>query len=117
VVAHLSARGYSILAVADTAARSPGKDIVAVAPDGRELWVSVKGYREKSPNMQARHSFAEALLDLVLYRGENPQVDLAVALPDGFRTYLGLAPRVNWLRCKMPFRIYWVAESGKVRSE
>ena len=117
LVAWLVGRGYMIRSVTDTAAREQGKDIVAVSPDGRELWVSVKGYPEKSAGVQARHWFAGALFDLVVYRGESPDADLALGLPDGFGTYAGLASRVAWLRIAMPFTIYWVAESGAVLAE
>lgn len=103
--------------MADTESRAPGKDIIALSPDGRELWVSVKGFPENSPNTQARHWFSGAVFDLILYHGENPDVTLALGLPDGFPTYKGLPPRVKWLQESMPFRIYWVAESGRVSVE
>lgn len=117
LVAWLAGRGYMVRSVADTAAREHGKDIVAVGPDGKELWVNVKGYPEKSASMQARHWFADGVFSLVLYRGESPDASLALGLPDGFGTYAGLASRVAWLRSAMPFTIYWVAESGAVRAE
>jgi hypothetical protein len=110
-------RGFTIRSVADTLARTPGKDIVAVDVDGRELWVSVKGYPDKSPNIQARHWFAGAVFDLVLYRGESVEPRLALGLPDGFATYHNLAARIAWLRTTMPFTIYWVTPSGEVRAE
>lgn len=100
--------------MADTESRAQGKDIVAISQDGKELWVSVKGYPENSPNNQARHWFSSAVFDLVLYRGQNPDVSLAIGLPEGFSTYKGLIPRIRWLQDSMPFKIYWVAESGKV---
>ncbi len=109
--------GYLIQKVADTAARSPGKDIDAIGPDGRVLWVSVKGYPEKSKHTQARHWFAGGILDLVRYRHEREDVSLALCLPDGFTTYQNLARQTPWLRNAMPFVIYWVLESGEVRVE
>ncbi len=113
----LRTRGYAIQAVADTAARTAGKDIVAVDPAGRQLWVSVKGYPDKSKHVQARHWFAGAVFDIVLYRNETTAPQLAVAFPDGFTTYHALAARMAALRAAMPFTIYWVAESGEVRVE
>lgn len=109
--------GYTIRSVADTAARSQGKDIVTVDPDGRELWITVKGYPEKSSHTQARHWFSGALMSLILYRDENTSVSLGLALPNGFATYLNLTPRVEWLRRSMPFTIYWVSEVGEIRVE
>lgn len=106
-----------IRSVADTASRAPGKDIVAITPNGNELWISVKGYPEKSPNVQARHWFSGSVFDLILYHGENPNITLALALPDGFITYANLVPRVNWLKQTMPFEIFWVSEDGNVRKE
>lgn len=113
----LVSRGYRIRVVADTIARSQGKDIIAVDPDGIELWVTVKGYPEKSSNVQARHWFSDALMSLALYRNENSSVKLGLALPDGFSTYLNLASRIEWLRRKMPVSFYWISEDGKIRVE
>lgn len=114
VVTYLTLNGYTIRSVADTASREAGKDIVAVAPDGSELLVSVKGYPEKSSNVQARHWFSGAVFDLVLYRGESPNVRLALALPGGFATYTNLLPRIAWLKQSMQFQVFWVYENGKV---
>lgn len=43
VVSYLAYNGYVIRSVANTVSRKSGKDIVAIAPDGNELWGSVKG--------------------------------------------------------------------------
>lgn len=117
LVSWLANRSYSIRSVADTAARSAGKDIVATTPDGKELWITVKGYPENRSNTQARHYFAGALLDVALYRSEGTDAEVAIALPDGFATYVNLAARITWLRNAVPFTIYWVDESGSVRHE
>ncbi|MGO4500028.1 hypothetical protein AB4114_29555, partial [Paenibacillus sp. 2RAB27] len=117
VVGYLASKGYLIRSVANTAARTPGKDIVALDPNGKELWVSVKGYPEKSPNTQARHWFSSAIFDLILYHGENPEVTLAIAFPQGFQTYSNLVPRILWLKDSLPFTIYWVDETGNVTVE
>lgn len=114
VVAHLQSKGYTIVRVANTESREAGKDIIARSAGGQLLWVSVKGFPEKSANTQARHWFAGAMFDLLLYHGENANVDLALGLPDGYQTYRGLSERVAWLRQVMPFTIYWVSESGAV---
>lgn len=117
VVNYLVQNHYTICSVADTAARNPGKDIIAVSTDDKELWISVKGYPEKSPNIQARHWFSGAIFDLVLYHGENPDVQLGIALPDGFITYTNVLPRIRWLKESMAFQIYWVNKDGAVRVE
>jgi hypothetical protein len=117
VVGYLAKNAYEIRSVSDTVSRAPGKDIMAITPAGNELWISVKGYPEKSPNVQARHWFSQAVFDLVLYRGENPDVKLALAFPDGFVTYLNLLPRINWLKQTTPFQVFWVSADGNVRIE
>jgi len=113
----LVAHGFAIRSVADTAARSQGKDIVAIDSDGKELWVTVKGYPEKSSHTQARHWFSDALMSLILYRDENSTVSLALALPDSFVTYLNLATRIDWFRRALPLEIYWISEDMQVRVE
>jgi hypothetical protein len=112
----LRQEGWLICSTADTAAKTPGVDIIAKR-DLSELWVSVKGYPEKSAPVQAGHWFAGAIFDLVRYRSRRPDLDLAIALPDEFTRYLNLAPQVMWLRQAMPFRIFWIRQDGTLRSE
>jgi hypothetical protein len=117
VVKHLVQLDYTIRSVADTASRTSGKDIIAISRENKELWVSVKGYPEKSSNIQARHWFSGALFDLILYHGENPKVQLGIAFPDGFVTYTNLLPRVKWFKEHLAILVFWVAEDGSVREE
>lgn len=120
IVAHLRGEGYDILSAADTASKAAGKDIIA-EKDGRELWISVKGFptgtAKTNASTQARHWFAKAVFDLVLYKDQPGGAALALGLPDGYKTYHSLAERVGWLRTNLPFSIYWVAEDGSVRCE
>lgn len=104
---------YRIGRSANTASREQGIDIEAES-DGRLLWVSVKGFPTLSPHVQARHWFAGAVLDLVLYREQRKDVNLALGLPSGFKTHANLAARVTWLRASTPFLISWVDERGRV---
>ena len=113
IVNYLSSSGWGISSSANTATREAGKDIVAVK-DGKELWVSVKGWPEKSINTQARHWFSGALFDLVLYRDLDPTVLLAIGIPGRFSTYTNLIERVRWLRSNLPFEIFLVSEDGSV---
>ncbi|MCG0274901.1 MAG: hypothetical protein L5655_01885 [Thermosediminibacteraceae bacterium] len=117
LVAYLVSQGYIIRRVANTFSREHGKDIVAETPEGRQLWVSVKGFPENKSHPQARHYFAQAVFDAVLYRDENPSVEIALALPDGFPTYKNLASRISWLRRTLPLKIYWIDNLGNVREE
>lgn len=114
IVAFLTSKGCRIVSVAKTATREPGKDIEAHTPDGRRLWVSVKGWPEKSENTQARHWFSQALMDMILYREENPQAELAIGLPAGFSTYENLWKRITWFRRALPLRTFWVSRDGSV---
>lgn len=116
IVDHLKADGWTIERTANTATREAGKDIVAKR-EGRRLWVSVKGYPEKSMNVQARHWFGGALFDLLVYRSADPTVELGIGLPGGFKTYTNLLPRVTWAKAQLPFSVFWVAQSGAVTIE
>jgi hypothetical protein len=120
LVTWLARDGWSIMSAANTAAKSAGKDIIAER-DGRTLWVSVKGFptgtQKTNPSTQARHWFSHAVFDLVMYRDQSDSAELALGLPDGFATYQNLAERVRWLRTNLPFSIFWVAESGSIRSD
>jgi hypothetical protein len=117
LASHLARNGYRIMSIANTALRESGKDIEAITPDGKTLWVSAKGWPEKSQNTQARHWFSQALFDIILYRDESRDVDLALAFPDGFPTYLNLVKRIGWFKEHAKFKIYWISGGGSIRSE
>jgi len=117
IVEHLVGKGYQITRVAETKKRESGKDIEARLEDGRKLWLTVKGYPEKSAHTQARHWFAEALFDLILYREEDATAELGIGLPHGFSTYRHLARRIDWFKDCVPFRFWWVQRDGTVRVE
>lgn len=116
LVSHLREKGYRITRTADTASREAGKDIMTIGPDGRELWVSVKGYPTPKPsaNTQSRHWFSHAIFDMVLYRGQNKDASLAIGLPAGFKSYAALAQKVDWFLKDMPVTVYWVNKDGMV---
>jgi hypothetical protein len=120
IVSHLVGAGWRITQAMSTASKAPGIDVVATR-DGHELWVTVKGYpqataRTAAPT-QARHWFAEAMLDVVRYRTKRPDAGLAVGLPAGFACYLNLAQSVEWLHRSAPFTFYWVGEDEAVREQ
>lgn len=119
IVGHLVNHWHAIRAVADTASRAPGKDVETETPDGKTMWVSVKGFPEnkRSQNTQARHWFSHALFDMILYRDEDPEAELAIGLPTGFPTYRNLSQRIAWFKRAVPFRIFWVHEDGHVEVE
>lgn len=119
VVRYLAANGYDILRVCDTASRERGKDIEARSA-GRPLWVTVKGYPEETPRtrpqIQAGHWFSGALFDIVCWRGEDAEVELALAIPD-FPRYRNLAQRIAWVKSSARFCLLWVGEDGNVQIE
>ena len=117
IVGFLRAAGYVIQSEADTASRQQGKDIVAKSSDGRVVWITVKGFPEKSKNTQARHWFAGALHDLTRYRDEDEKAVLAMGLPHGFTTYEGLIKRHIAVRQFLAYQVYWVHKDGTVRVE
>lgn len=116
VVSHLLACGYHIRSEADTASHETGKDIVAER-HGRQLWVTVKGYprgtERTNPTIQARYWFQGAAFDIIQYRGEDPDIDLAIALPD-YPRYRKLAERIAWFRAAARFSYFWVQQDGTV---
>jgi len=57
------------------------------------------------------------LFDIILYRDESKDVDLALAFPEGFLTYLNLAKRIRWFKESAKFKIFWVSEDGTIRTE
>lgn len=114
LVKYLEEKEYKIKSTADTSSRESGKDIVAMTPDNKLLWVSVKGWPEKSINTQARHWFSQALFDIILYMDEDIGCNKAIAFPDKFKTYSNLRQRITWFKSQAGFKIYWVNENGKV---
>ena len=123
IASWLAKNGYSIRQVANTGTHEAGKDIIALDSEGKELWVTVKGFPEKkaekstNPSTQARHWFSHAIFDTVLYRDENPGIKIAVGLPAGFQTYKSLADRIRWYKDTVPFTFFWVSEDGSVKVE
>jgi hypothetical protein len=120
VKTYLVADGWRIEFEADTRSRQQGKDLEASRlSSGQRLLVSVKGFPKgttrTNPATQARHWFSHALFDMALWRGEEPSVLLAVALPD-FGTYRRLAERCAWFSKATPFSYFWVAEDRSVEA-
>ena len=119
LISWLQDNGYIIIGTADTKSRSKGVDIKAKDSQGRTLWISVKGYPETNkPHTPARHYFASAVFDMIMYWSESNSVNLAIGLPAGFATYENLVKKVARFRKEIfPFDIYWVSEDGSVRKE
>jgi hypothetical protein len=116
VVRFLAGQGYNIMSVADTASRQREKDIEA-EKNGNPVRISVKGYpagtAKTHPSTQAGHWFKQAVFDILEYRGENPEAELGLAIPD-YPRYRSLADKIHWLHPVAKFTYYWVQESGDV---
>ncbi|MBT9142916.1 MAG: hypothetical protein DDT32_01600 [Syntrophomonadaceae bacterium] len=117
LASYLAKNEYKIMSIANTASRESGKDIEAIMPEGKTLWISVKGWPEKSQNTQARHWFSQGMFDIILYRNESKDIELALAFPDGFPTYHNLTKRIKWFQELAKFKIFWISEEGLIRSE
>jgi DNA-binding Lrp family transcriptional regulator len=126
VTSFLTARGWSIEAIANTETGQPGADIKACRADS-VLIVEVKGYPSKTyergprkgqpkrtnPPTQARHWFAEALLTALLRQAENRQHHVAIAFPE-FAVYTKLLTRVTESLKLLGLIVLLVQESGTV---
>lgn len=117
VVRYLVGQGYDTLSACNTASRERGKDIEA-RTGNTTLWVTVKGYprdtERTKATLQASHWFSGALFDIICWRGEDEDTNLALALPD-FPRYRALADRISWLKSAARFCFIWVSENGGIR--
>jgi hypothetical protein len=92
------------------------------------LLIEVKGYPSKlyqrsenkgkqkrtNPSTQARHWYSEVLFSAILRQVENPDVLVAIALPD-FRVFNNLVRRTNNALDKLEIKVYFVEETGVVK--
>jgi len=110
---------YYIKYISNTAYRQKGIDIIA-EKNGKELWITAKGYPEDKkktpPATQAAHWFKDAVYDIIEYRGRNFDVSLGIALPD-FQKYHTLSEDIKWFKNITGFKYFWVTENGEIRIE
>ena len=124
--------GFKIVKEADPLSKERGPDILAERRlnDGSlEIRrVAVKGYpstryvegekkgkkKRTNPSTQARHWFSEALLELLLAKSDDENLQVALGFPD-FKVYTNLIRRIKWLRDKIKFFCYLVNEDGEVK--
>ena len=104
IVGYLTAEGWAIVSVADTASQARGIDVVAEC-DGRRLLIEVKGYpgttyargdqagqpKPTPPTLQAQMWLSHAMLKIMRTRDKHPEAQVAIGLPDmpRYRTLLG----------------------------
>jgi hypothetical protein len=116
IVDFLKEQGYTIVHFSDTASKVQGIDIKAKSPQGKLLWVTVKGYPEpdKHPDQQSRHWFSEAIFDVIHYHGRDQSVELGIGLPAGFQSYRTQLEKVSWLKDYLKLKIFLVSKTGEV---
>jgi hypothetical protein len=123
---YLEVSGWLIERLADTARRERGFDILASRPD-RRLAVEVKGYPERTysrgakegqrkvavPSAQATVYFGGALASVTRYREADPNLGLAIGLPDVPRYRDLVTQRATSLR-DLGIGVFLVTEDGTV---
>lgn len=73
-----------------------------------------KGTEKTRPSTQAGHWFKDVIFDVIEYRGESAEAELAVALPD-YPCYRALAGKITWFQAAAKFTYYWVQENGDIK--
>ncbi len=122
----LSAEGWYLVQVADTASRQRGTDVVAERA-GERLHLEVKGYPSKTyadprrardvkptqPTLQASHWYAGVLLSAIRLREQHPNDRVAIGLPETPR-YRALVHETQGALRLLRIEIFMVAEDGTV---
>ena len=125
-MSHLTGRGWTIEAIADTATGETGADVRATRSD-QVLLVEVKGYPSKfyergpkagqlkrtKPPTQARHWFGEALLTALVRQSDDRAFQVAIAFPE-FDAYTKLLGRIGQSISKLGLMVLIIIESGRV---
>jgi len=123
---------FIIIKIADTQKKEPGPDILAKRKAGKGFteirYVAVKGYpsryytqgekkgkvKRASRSTQARHWFAEAIMELILAKSRDENIQIALGLPE-FKVYKNLLNKIKWFRQKVGLLCYLVNEKGEVK--
>jgi hypothetical protein len=118
--AYLLSEGWTVQPTAGETSEF-GPSLVATRHN-RTLAVAVRGYPAASPlpvgegppAVQARHWYAQAILEAILIRGAQPDVDIAIGLPD-VPVYRGLHGRSRDVFGRLNLLVFFVAGDGRVR--
>ncbi len=130
VLAYMEEEGFTILSPGHPSPAEQGLEIAAerqVEQGVSHRLVSVRGWpsalhtrgslagqpRSSSPEAMARSWIAQALLDLALVRGSDPDVELSLALP-AMASYIRYLQRLRWFLAAARTSIYLVAQDGRV---
>jgi hypothetical protein len=123
----MSADGWRILSVANTATKEHGIDVIALR-NGETVGIEVKGFpsrgyadparagevKRSSPSTQASHWYSQALLAAMRLRGNEPTWRSVVALPD-FPRYRDLHAETAASLVAAQIEVWWVEATGAVR--
>ena len=121
---------FTILSPGEPVAAEQGVEIVAERQAGERAihrLVSVRGWpsalythgsqagqpRSTRPEVMARGWIAQAVLDLALSRGTDPDVELSLALP-AMASYIRYLQRLRWFLAAARVAVYLVSQEGRV---
>lgn len=103
-----------------------GPDLL-FSKNGIDLQIEIKGYpsdkyvrgekfgekKKTSPKTQAKHWFAQVLRDVIIAKGKNQKLEIAIGLPK-YEVYETLWKYSLWATKKLCLKCYWVSEKGSV---
>lgn len=124
LVTSLATQGWRILAVANTATKEHGIDVVAER-DGHTVGIEVKGFpsreyadparagesKRTSPSTQAAHWYSQAVLAAMRLRGKEPTWRSVIVLPD-FPRYRALHAETSGSLDAARIDVWWIDSAG-----
>jgi len=127
--AYLHSNGWLVTAMADTATKAQGVDVLA-QKGVRNLGAEVKGWPSRSyadprrgaatkptqPSTQAGHWFSQALFKGLMLLDSRPGYETLVVLPD-YPRYHDLARRTESGRAAAGVHVVFIAEDGSAMSD
>lgn len=127
--AYLHSHGWLVTAMADTATKAPGIDVLA-NKEGRRVGAEVKGFpsvgyadprrasetKKTPPGTQAGHWFSQALMKAVMLLDSHPGQESLMVLPD-YPRYRDVAQRTRRGRAAAGVHVVFVGADGSAQSE
>lgn len=127
--AYLHSHGWLVTAMADTATKAPGVDVLA-SKGARRVGAEVKGFpsvgyadprrasetKKTQPSTQAGHWFSQALMKAVMLLDSHPGHESLMVLPD-YPRYRDLAQRTRKGRAAAGVHVVFVGADGSGQSD